>query len=1835
MADRLVHNLVREKSDTSTGSADTVTREERFISKAARREGFKFSSPMARSVSVGLVTSFDRLAKAPPSPLPGGLDGLLDDGARTSEAGAAADAATLDSSQITLVLDDGHDAHATDTEEPAPPKTTIGVRLAHGTVNRLCVSLPGNVLMILVTMAFIIVCAVKSAQQGINIDASVNAFTMPNHVTARAWDGYNAAVTKCQNGVRSTEMQQCPRLACANSTDGSSSSSSSSGGAERYRHRMSTDTNRGRMSTGTNRDNNRGRIRRALKGHWTLTLVFDAGKDQPQGMFTPEALRDAQAVEMGLLCLANSRNQTSYTYRNSLVAQIYLFAGFDVPSRDGTCSGKLSAEEYRRVYTGCSTRADAIDACNSRMASSATIERAMDWAVGTNFTEPAPQFANSQASPKQLGLKGYPYPSEGAVFVFGSSDMVQKPQWGARMLSSTYTFWEPPTDETIGAYVGYLKHASTDNIGVIYASSDVFSYELFEELAHDAWIAFYALLFVIGYTLFHTFSLYITVLAAVCCLSAFPVGYYFYLTLFGRDTLSILTPVTLFIIIGISIDDVYMFVDTYKLFDDRKDMSRVQKMAHTFHEAAVSTLFTTLTSACAFAANTVSSVQALSDFGLFTALVIVSNYIILLLMIPAGLGLWDGYLRCRLPKCTSKCDWIWSRQTKGPMDNLPKFHPARAHANRRVELQQPVKGGEHAAKEAAKAKAKSEKPHSVIGWLLYFAAKHGIVAFKNYVVGGFGLFVLICFWQASLIQPASEAPSIVPPGSNMDRVQGLGEHFKNWDSYSGGQGGSSSSFTNIAPTIPTTSKMTNLTTTATMTLVRTNALALSLASSIRFADLNLTVQGNFKQAVVRFVTSSTNIVKSEVVDVQAKDQHPDKPGRRWQKRRQSAGTTPSAGNNLVIRATVVLSNMVTLAEAENATALAANLLAVGNMSLVLPGGLVFVVQGVETISVAEATTTTTTTENPDTVVLTNGSETTTGTYATTSNLTTTAAVPTATNATNLPATTVATTVPTAAPVTTTNTTTPTTTTTPPTKITTTTVSNSTAATSTLATATIITLPTSTASTAIYATTAITAPNTTTTTTTSTNTTTTATTVTMTTLTTTTATTIMITTLTTTTATTTTSATSTTTTTVTLCPTCTTTITTTQTTTTTTTRMTTTTTITTTTSITITTVTATTATTTTGTTTTVTTLTTTTTSTSTAPSSTIEVAMDGDCNDMDSETRQAMMLAMMQEMIDSSNGALTMEDMEIEDSCGSIVFKIKVRNSVEPAVVEATTQNITSTPIVLNVANITLTAVSVSVSSSIPDTTTTTMTTITNTSTTTTITNTSTTTVTTSTTTTHTTTTATSTTRTTTTTTTIKPGYVAVSALKLTFDNSSWGIRELTAEEREELRFEIARFTVQQSELNITDIVSVLLDGIIDAPHSRTRRASIGATVALKPSVNSVQARLAVQQVSSVLGNGTGFTMTLPSGKSFVLNGAVFEKIIVATTTSTTTTTTTATDTTATSTTVGVLGNDVTSSSNSRVYLVFGLGGDLVDRSRAGTTTMGEDVTKYLPVFDPKFNADPVDNPSHLNTSGYKFGSSVMNSIKDLCYEIISDKVLVLSGQAAVCSNFYNAFRLKSFGLRECDTKPPVQYVALEFVAQFNSVSASADVVQAWEAWQDKITAFTAKHQEISAVIHTSEQYEMAFNEIFAVSGAIWSILISLGLTLCILYIFKGNLIMTVITMAVIIGDVVIVVSCFTWMGWQLGGVEAVALSIIVGTSVDYCLHILEGYTTIIKRKEKEHRAKELATLDKLDAIAGRRASRHVKMHGFAAQKLTKWDWQRARNDAAIETICVTGYACLV
>lgn len=113
---------------------------------------------------------------------------------------------------------------------------------------------------------------------------------------------------------------------------------------------------------------------------------------------------------------------------------------------------------------------------------------------------------------------------------------------------------------------------------------------------------------------------------------------------------------------------------------------------------------------------------------------------------------------------------------------------------------------------------------------------------------------------------------------------------------------------------------------------------------------------------------------------------------------------------------------------------------------------------------------------------------------------------------------------------------------------------------------------------------------------------------------------------------------------------------------------------------------------------------------------------------------------------------------------------------------------------------------------------------------------------------------------------------------------------------------------------------------------------------------------------------------------------------------------------------------------------------------------------------------------------------------------------------------------------------------------------------------------------LATAYQTSEHWVEINVVLIAVYGSLYSIILSF--VFCsVLVVFLSRDVRVVISMLMTIaGILVTLLTLFKLFGWTLGVVEAVALSILVGNSLDYCIHLTEGYLSMDSR--------HLAFLDK-------------------------------------------------
>ena len=110
--------------------------------------------------------------------------------------------------------------------------------------------------------------------------------------------------------------------------------------------------------------------------------------------------------------------------------------------------------------------------------------------------------------------------------------------------------------------------------------------------------------------------------------------------------------------------------------------------------------------------------------------------------------------------------------------------------------------------------------------------------------------------------------------------------------------------------------------------------------------------------------------------------------------------------------------------------------------------------------------------------------------------------------------------------------------------------------------------------------------------------------------------------------------------------------------------------------------------------------------------------------------------------------------------------------------------------------------------------------------------------------------------------------------------------------------------------------------------------------------------------------------------------------------------------------------------------------------------------------------------------------------------------------------------------------------------------------------------FKDSHESLLYTFHTSDYWVIMDLELEAMKGALSSILLSIGLCFLIMLVLFGNWRSTLTLYLLVSGIIFNVLLCFKILGWSIGVVESICLSILVGNSLDYCIHLVQSYNAL-------------------------------------------------------------------
>ena len=216
----------------------------------------------------------------------------------------------------------------------------------------------------------------------------------------------------------------------------------------------------------------------------------------------------------------------------------------------------------------------------------------------------------------------------------------------------------------------YMRPAFIDDLQVEFWSFWFQNVEFSSLVDSDLTITIVSIIYVIAYMSMHMQSVYLGVVGMIQIMLSLPVSYFIYSCIFQVAFFQQIHILVIFVVLGVGADDIFVLVDAYKQTEGRFKVGDVHegqrlasredvlksRMAEAYERAMKAIFNTSFTTACAFLANVISPVMPISSFGIYAALCIVLNYIIVITWTPAALVIYHKWCEC-LPFCG--CCFCW------------------------------------------------------------------------------------------------------------------------------------------------------------------------------------------------------------------------------------------------------------------------------------------------------------------------------------------------------------------------------------------------------------------------------------------------------------------------------------------------------------------------------------------------------------------------------------------------------------------------------------------------------------------------------------------------------------------------------------------------------------------------------------------------------------------------------------------------------------------------------------------------------------------------------------------------------------------------------------------------------------------------------------------------------------------------------------------------------------------------------------------------------------------------------------------------------------------------
>lgn len=185
----------------------------------------------------------------------------------------------------------------------------------------------------------------------------------------------------------------------------------------------------------------------------------------------------------------------------------------------------------------------------------------------------------------------------------------------------------------------------------VYAlSSAVATSEFNDIIAKDLTLAGIAIILVLLVMWVHTTSFVLSISTIFQILLSFPFAYFFFYFVFQQRYFGALQVLTVFLLLGIGADDVFVFTDAWKQAAVKlgEDVDLETRMAWTYRRSVRAMTVTSFTTAAAFFVTAASPLMPISTLGVWAAILVLLQFFLVITFYPCAVVTWHRYWRPRL-----------------------------------------------------------------------------------------------------------------------------------------------------------------------------------------------------------------------------------------------------------------------------------------------------------------------------------------------------------------------------------------------------------------------------------------------------------------------------------------------------------------------------------------------------------------------------------------------------------------------------------------------------------------------------------------------------------------------------------------------------------------------------------------------------------------------------------------------------------------------------------------------------------------------------------------------------------------------------------------------------------------------------------------------------------------------------------------------------------------------------------------------------------------------------------------------------------------------------------